>query len=98
MECISEKGIASPTHPYKRHFFFLIFFLPAVQGGALLHSGVLVALTYSTFDSNMAGEDGLAVMSLGMAEVMSNLSFRNNSFVCSSGKYALEENSDEVEV
>ena len=46
----------------------------------------------------MAGEDGLAVMSLGLVNNMKNLAFRNNSFFCTSGKYGLEEPSDEVEV
>ncbi|CAM9863984.1 unnamed protein product [Ascophyllum nodosum] len=60
------------------------------EGGALLHSGVLVALTNCTFEYNMAGEDGIAVMSLGDA-VISTLLFRNNSFFCSTGKYGLTE-------
>ena len=72
--------------------------MPAIQGGALLHSGVLVSFTNCTFESNMAGEDGLAVMSLGMAEDISALSFRNNSFFCASGTYGLTEDSDLVEV
>ncbi|CAN0451257.1 unnamed protein product, partial [Ascophyllum nodosum] len=68
----------------------------AVQGGALLHSGVLAALTGCTFEYNMAGEDGLAVMSLGIAENISALSFRNNSFSCPSGKYGLTEDDSEL--
>ena len=92
-----ERGIDTPTHPYNPAFP-LIFALPAVQGGALLHSGVLVALTECTFESNTAGEDGLAVMSLGMVNNITDLTFRNNSFFCASGKYGLEKNSDEVEV
>ena len=78
--------------------FFISPVQPAVQGGALLHSGVLVALTNCTFEWNMAGEDGLAVMSLGLVNNMKNLTFQNNSFFCTSGKYGLEEGSDEVEV
>ena len=70
----------------------------AVQGGAILHSGVLVALTGCTFDWNMAGVDGLAVMSLGLVNIVTDISLRNNSFFCASGKYGLEENSDEIEV
>ena len=46
----------------------------------------------------MAGEDGLAVMSLGVVNNIANLSFQNNSFFCASGKYGLEEDSDEIEV
>ena len=44
----------------------------------------------------MAGEDGLAVMSLGIAENISALSFRNNSFFCPSGKYGFTEDDSEL--
>ena len=46
----------------------------------------------------MAGEDGLAVMSLGLLNNITDLTFENNSFFCASGEYSLEEDSDEVEV
>ena len=46
----------------------------------------------------MAGEDGLAVMSLGLIENITDLTFENNSFFCASGKYSLEEDRYEVEV
>ena len=46
----------------------------------------------------MAGEEGLAVMSLGSINDITDLTFRNNSFFCSSGMYGYEENIDEVEV
>ena len=72
--------------------------IPAVQGGAILHSGVLVALTGCTFGWNMAGEDGIAVMSIGIAEHISASSFQNNLFFCASGEYGLAEDSDLVEV
>ncbi|CAM9484360.1 unnamed protein product [Ascophyllum nodosum] len=45
----------------------------------------------------MAGEDGLAVMSLGTAENISAVLFRNNAFFCPPGKYGLTEDSAEVE-
>ena len=44
----------------------------------------------------MAGEDGLAVMSLGIAKNISALSFRNNSFFCPLGKYGLTEDDSEL--
>ena len=78
--------------------YFTSFVLPAIQGGALLHSGVLVALTNCTFESNMAGEDGLAVMSFGLVNNIRDLTFRKNSFFCASGKYGLDKDIDEVEV
>ena len=77
-------------------FLLFLFIIPAVQGGALLHSGVLVALTGCTFESNMAGEDGLAVMSLGIAENLSALSFQNNFYICPSGKYGFTEDDNEL--
>ena len=46
----------------------------------------------------MAGEDGLAVMSLGMLNDIRSLTFQNNSVFCALGKYGFEEDSDEVEV
>ena len=46
----------------------------------------------------MAGEDGIAVMSLGIAENISASSFQNNSFFCASGEYGFTEDSDLVEV
>ena len=44
----------------------------------------------------MAGEGGLAVMILGIAENIKALSFRNNSFFCPSGKYGLAEDESEL--
>ena len=69
-----------------------------VEGGALLHFGTLEALTDCTFESNMAGEDGVAVTIFGLVDNITNLTFRDNSFYCASGKYGLVENNDEVEV
>ena len=96
-----EGHLASPKYHYIPNIsilFVLLYYIPAVEGGALLHSGVLVALTGCTFDSNMAGEDGLAVMSLGLVNNITDSTFQNNSLFCTSGKYDLEEGSDEVEV
>ena len=93
----SREGQRSANTPLVNLCFLLfLLIIPAVQGGALLHSGVLVALTGCTFELNMAGEDGLAVMSLGIAENISALSFRNNSFFCPSGKYGFTEDDSEL--
>ncbi|CAN0193529.1 unnamed protein product, partial [Ascophyllum nodosum] len=76
----------------------LFFFVqPVALGGALLHSGVLVALNGCTFESNIAGEDGLAVITLGTVEHMAASSFRNNFIFCASGMYSLAEDSDVFE-
>ena len=69
-----------------------------MSGGAFLHSGVLVALTNITFVANRAGEDGLAVMSLGLAESITNVIFSNNSFYCSAGTFGYERQNDGNEV
>ena len=89
---------ATLRHRTLMKLLFFLFALSASQGGALLHSGVLVALTGSFFESNMAGKDGLAVMSLGLAEKIANSSFRKNSFFCASGKYGLTKDIHETEV
>ena len=44
----------------------------------------------------MAGEDGLAVMSLGLVNNITDLTFQNNAFFCASGKYGLDKDSKEV--
>ena len=92
----SREGNRSAITPLANLCFLLfVLLIPEDEGGALLHSGVLVALTNCTFEYNMAGEDGIAVMSLGDA-VISTLLFRNNSFFCSTGKYGLTEDLVEV--
>lgn len=67
-----------------------------VSGGALLHSGVLVELSGTIFEENTAGEDGPAVMSLGLAQNISNVDFVANAFYCSSGFYGVEDDAGDV--
>ena len=97
---MSSRERHSFTNAYLRTIFLPCFYyyIPEVQGGALLHTGTLEALTECTFKSNMAGEDGLAVMSLGIINYIADLTFKNNSFFCASGKYSLEEDSYQIEV
>lgn len=61
------------------------FSTAAGSGGAYLHSGVAVDLVHSTFVGNRAGEEGLAVLSLGIAENISHLVFDSNTVFCSPG-------------
>ncbi|CAN0085623.1 unnamed protein product, partial [Ascophyllum nodosum] len=68
-----------------------------VRGGALLHAGILVALTGCAFESNMAGEDGLAVTVSGLVDNITDLTFLKKSFYCDSGKYGWGEDIDDVE-
>lgn len=44
----------------------------------------------STFVENKAGDDGPAVLSLGIAENVSNVTFDANTFYCSAGQYGYE--------
>lgn len=66
------------------------FFPTEGTGGGYIHSGVLVLLDGSTFVGNQAGEDGPAVMSLGIAENFSSVTFDANTFYCSAGAYGYE--------
>lgn len=59
-------------------------------GGGYIHSGVLELLDGSTFVENKAVEDGPAVMSLGIAENFSDVTFDANTFYCSAGAYGYE--------
>eukprot|EP00903_Cladosiphon_okamuranus_P016944 g15619.t1 len=68
------------------------------SGGAYLHSGVAVDLDRCTFVGNKAGEEGLAVLSLGIAENISDAEFDSNSFFCSTGTYGYEMEQTEAEV
>lgn len=74
------------------------FWFIALAGGAFLHSGVLVGLRSTDFFENMAGEDGLAIMSLGIAETFSNVTFEANTFHCPPGEYGhdVDQFDDEV--
>ena len=60
------------------------------SGGAYLHSGVAVDLERCTFVGNKAGGEGLAVLSLGIAENISDVVFESNTIHCASGTYAYE--------
>lgn len=80
-----------PTHPPKSA-------VTAVSGGAFLHSGVTRGLYATTFVENKAGEAGPAVMSLGIAENMSDVVFDGNTFHCEVGEFGsdISELEDEV--
>ncbi len=47
---------------------------------------------------NKAGDEGLAVLSLGIAENISNVVFDSNAFYCGSGTYGFEMNVSQAEV
>lgn len=68
----------------------LLFTTTEGSGGAYIHSGVLVRMDGSTFLENKAGEDGPAVMSLGIAENVSDVTLDANTFYCGAGQYGFE--------
>lgn len=72
--------------------------LLALSGGAILHSGVLVGLHGTTFHENRAGEDGLAIMSLGIAENFTDVTFSGQTFFCPAGEYGVDVNQSDTEV
>lgn len=74
--------------------------LPTAEGsgGAYLHSGVAVGIENCIFVGNRAGDEGLAILSLGIAEKISGVEFDSNSFYCSSGTYGYEMDVPEAEV
>lgn len=48
------------------------------------------------FIANEAGDEGLAVISIGLLESMSNVTFENNTLHCAAGEYRDMRNIDEV--
>lgn len=56
----------------------------------MAHSSVLLTLSGSTFKSNMAGEEGYAVMSLGPLRSMDGLTFAENVQHCGVGTYGYD--------
>lgn len=68
------------------------------SGGAYLHSGVAVDLQRCTFVGNKARDEGLAIVSLGIAEKMVDIVFDSNTVYCRSGEYGFEMNVSEAEV
>lgn len=48
----------------------------------------------ATFVKNRSGDAGLAVMSLGIVEDMSNITFESNTYYCRSGTYGYEIHED----
>lgn len=66
------------------------------SGGAYLHSGVAVHLERCAFVGNRASDEGLAILSLGIAENITDVVFDSNAFYCISREYGYEANVFEV--
>lgn len=74
------------------------FSTAGVSGGAYLQSSVAVGIENCIFVRNRAGDEGLAILSLGSAEKISDVEFDSNAFYCSSGTYGYEMDVSEAEV
>ena len=61
------------------------------SGGAYLHSGVAVDLERCAFAGNKAYDEGLAILSLGIAENIADVVFDSNAFYCLSGEYGVDD-------
>ena len=57
-----------------------------------------MSMANSTFVSNKAGKDGLAIMSIGRLGEVTNVSFANNIVHCPIGQYGLDEEAVQVGV
>lgn len=72
----------------------LLFFFITTEssGGALFHHAGFLNLDGGNFTGNMAGSEGLAVVTFGSLELSYDfpLVFANNSFYCPAGQYGFE--------
>lgn len=48
-------------------------------------------LSYSVFELNGAGNEGPAILSLGLMQEMWDVTFRANEFFCEAGKFSAQE-------
>ena len=60
--------------------------LTEYSGGAVFHTGSLW-LVHTMFEGNMAGAEGPAMISIGLLQGITNVSFSQNSYFCSAGEY-----------
>ena len=56
------------------------------SGGAIFHTGSMRVIN-TTFVANKAGVEGPGVMSIGVLEEMSNVSFSENAYFCRAREY-----------
>lgn len=57
-----------------------------ISGGAIFHTGSM-SLATCTFIENEAGDEGLAVISIGLLDSMDNVTFQDNTKHCATGQY-----------
>ena len=56
------------------------------SGGAIFHTGSM-RVSNTSFVANKAGVEGAGVMSVGLLEELSNVSFSENAYHCRFGEY-----------
>lgn len=62
----------------------------AASGGALVHAGVMEEISDTAFEGNAAGNEGPAVLSLGLLSSMEAVTFDGNDFYCEEGEFGTE--------
>lgn len=60
---------------------------PVVSGGAIFHTGYLRVVD-SSFVENQVEKEGPAIMSIGVLQTLSNVSFVGNAYHCRAGQYS----------
>lgn len=55
-----------------------------------MHAGVVEEMSTTLFSHNGAGNEGPAILSLGMLNAMTSVTFLDNAFYCGSGKYSAD--------
>lgn len=56
----------------------------------MVHAGVMEEISGTVFSGNSAGNEGPAVLSLGIVESISDVTFVDNVFYCDAGTYSRE--------
>ena len=55
-----------------------------------MHAGVVEDISNTLFSHNGAGNEGPAILSLGMLNAMTSVTFLENGFHCEAGKYSAD--------
>lgn len=82
---VAEK---QPPEPCAHHPFPSFF--SEISGGAIFHTGYL-GMYFTDFVANEAGQDGMAVFSVGLVEEALNVTFDSNTLSCPVGEYGYDE-------
>lgn len=55
-----------------------------------MHAGVVEDMSNTLFSHNGAGNEGPAILSLGILNAMTSVTFLENGFYCAAGKYSAD--------